>query len=161
MTGHLTHVDGHGAARMVDISDKSRTARRAVAAGEVRMLPSTAALIVSGSLPKGDVLQVARVAAIMAAKKTPGIIPLCHSIALASVEVNFDIDQQSGVIVITAEAAATDTTGVEMEALTAVSAAALTIYDMCKAVQKDMTITSIRLISKTGGKSGDFVRNEL
>jgi len=133
----LTHLDEQGAARMVDVSAKATTVREAVAAGEVWMKPETLALIQSGGLPKGDVLAVARVAGIMAAKRTPELIPLCHPLPITGV------------------------TGVEMEALTAVSVAALTLYDMCKAVEKGMRIQNIRLLRKSGGKSGDLILEEI
>lgn len=152
----LTHLDQSGNARMVDISDKRGSKRLAIAKGCITMLPSTLDLILDGKMPKGDVLATARIAGILAAKKTSELIPLCHPIALASISVEFDCDQETGRIVITAEAVIQDKTGVEMEALTAVSVAALTLYDMCKAVEKGMTISDIRLVYKKGGKSGIY-----
>ena len=144
---------------MVDVTAKDTTVREAVAAGKVRMLPATLALIQSGGVPKGDVLAVARIAGIMAAKKTSDLIPLCHPLPLTGVEVQFAMDAGAGEIAITATAKNVGQTGVEMEALAAVSLAALTIYDMCKAVDRMMTITDIRLLSKRGGKSGTFIRD--
>ncbi len=155
---HLTHLDEHGAARMVDVSAKQPTRREALAAGEVHMQPETLALIQAGGVPKGDVLAVARVAGIMAAKRTPELIPLCHPLPLTGVTVDFEFDEQHAVIHITARVRCTGITGVEMEALTAVSVAALTIYDMAKAVDRSMAIQNIRLLEKHGGKSGDWIR---
>ena len=153
----LTHLDEAGRARMVDVGTKPVTARRAVASGEVRMNPATLARIVSGDVPKGDVLAVARVAGIMAAKKTGDLIPLCHPLGIDGVTVDL-VPGGDEVLRITATATVTGRTGVEMEALTAVSVAALTVYDMCKAVDKDMTIGAIRLEEKSGGRSGDYKR---
>ncbi|MHB0875672.1 MAG: cyclic pyranopterin monophosphate synthase MoaC [Anaerolineae bacterium] len=153
----LSHVDEHGAARMVDVGDKAVTVREAVAAGEVHMRPETLALIQAGGLPKGDVIAVARVAGIMAAKRTPDLIPLCHTLSLTSATVDFSFDEERGAVVIEARVKCTGVTGVEMEALTAVSVAALTIYDMCKAVDRGMRIEAIRLGRKSGGRSGDIV----
>jgi len=153
----LTHVTSSGDARMVDISAKSPTVRIAVATARVNMKPTTLKQVKSASLKKGDVLAVARLAGIMAAKKVPDLIPLCHTIPLDSVAIDFDLTGKDA-IGITATARSTGKTGVEMEALTAVTVAALTIYDMCKAVEKGMTITDIRLESKTGGKSGTYRR---
>ena len=155
---HLTHVDEHGAARMVDVSAKQPTQREALAAGEVHMRPKTLALIQAGGVPKGDVLAVARVAGIMAAKRTPELIPLCHTLLLSKVAVDFALDDAAGRVVITATVRCNGQTGVEMEALTAVSVAALTIYDMAKALDKAMVIGDIRLLQKQGGKSGDWQR---
>jgi len=152
----LTHLDSTGAARMVDISAKATTARQAVAAGRIAMSADAASAIAQGLIKKGDVLAVARVAGIMAAKKTADLIPLCHPIPLSAVTVDFDLDD-SGVTA-TATARTAGQTGVEMEALTAVTAALLTVYDMAKAIDKGMTIGDIRLLSKTGGKSGDWHR---
>jgi len=154
----LTHLDEKGAARMVDVSAKHETARVAVARGKISMAPETLALITSGQVPKGDVLAVARVAGIMAAKKTSELIPMCHPLALTGAGIEFRIDQSTSAIEIEATVKTTGKTGVEIEALNAVSTAALTIYDMCKAVDKGMVIGDIRLISKTGGKSGNFYR---
>lgn len=156
----LTHLDDRGAARMVDVSEKSPTLREAVAAGEVWMQPQTLALIQSGGIPKGDVLAVARVAGIMAAKRTPDLIPLCHPLPITSVEVDFSFDEERSLVHIRARVRCTGVTGVEMEALTAVTVAALTIYDMCKAVDRGMRIQNIRLIRKSGGKSGEIVLEE-
>jgi cyclic pyranopterin phosphate synthase len=153
MTG-LTHLDDDGAARMVDVSAKSTTAREAVADGRIEMSKEAAAAILAGLVKKGDVLAVARIAGIMAAKRTADLIPLCHPIALSAVTIDFDLDD-SGVRV-TATARTAGQTGVEMEALTAASVALLTIYDMAKAIDKGMVIDGVRLLSKTGGKSGDW-----
>jgi cyclic pyranopterin phosphate synthase len=158
--GKLSHVDEKGRARMVDVTAKKTTVREAVAAGTVQMMASTLALIQNGGVPKGDVLAVARLAGIMAAKKTSDLIPLCHPLPLTGVEVQFDSDAERGEIAITATVRNVGQTGVEMEALTAVSIAALTIYDMCKAVDRLMTLTDIRLLSKRGGKSGEFIRTK-
>lgn len=154
----LTHIDGQGKARMVDVTSKSETERVAVAKGRVLMKPETLELIAANEVKKGDVLGVARVAGIMAAKKTGELIPLCHPLNITSVEVSFETTASPAAIDITATARVASRTGVEMEALTAVSVAALTIYDMCKAADKSMTLTDIRLVRKTGGKSGDFNR---
>lgn len=153
-TGHLTHLNEAGQAHMVDVSAKSATKRKAVASGVVQMKSTTLDLIVSGTAPKGDVLATARIAGIMAAKKTSDIIPLCHPLALSSVTI--DLVPTDNKIEITATVVTTGATGVEMEALTAVSAAALTLYDMCKAVDRGMLITDIRLLHKSGGQSGDY-----
>ncbi|WP_145200656.1 cyclic pyranopterin monophosphate synthase MoaC [Sphingobium sp. B2] len=153
MTG-LTHLDAGGAARMVDVSAKAVTAREAIASGRIDMIADAAAAIAQGLVKKGDVLAVARVAGIMAAKRTADLIPLCHPIALSSVNIDFDLDE-SGVTV-TATARTAGQTGVEMEALTAASVALLTIYDMAKALDKGMVIGHVRLIAKSGGKSGDW-----
>lgn len=150
----LTHLDDQGSARMVDVGGKTVTQRQAVARGRITMTPEAAAAIVAGSVQKGDVLAVARVAGIMAAKKTSDLIPLCHPLPLSKVEIDLVLDE-SGVTA-TATAATAGQTGVEMEALTAVSATLLTVYDMAKALDKRMTIGDIRLLSKTGGKSGDW-----
>ena len=149
----LTHLDDHGAARMVDVSDKIATKREAVAEGFVAMAPETLALAVEGS-KKGDVLATARIAGIMAAKKTADLIPLCHPLALAKVTV--DLVPETGGIRVESRVSTTGPTGVEMEALTAASVACLTVYDMLKAAEKGMRIEGIRLLSKTGGKSGDY-----
>ena len=152
----LTHLDAQGAARMVDVGGKPHTARSAKAVGEITMEPATLALILDGQIPKGDVFTVARVAGINAAKRAWETIPLAHQIPLSSVAVDFDADQEQGRVAIAAEARTTAQTGVEMEALTAVAAAALTIYDMCKAVDRAMTIGGVRLARKTGGSRGDY-----
>jgi cyclic pyranopterin phosphate synthase len=156
MGSALTHLDAEGQARMVDVSEKSDSARQAVARGEVAMRPETAALIQSGNVPKGDVLATARIAGIMAAKRTSDLIPLCHSLALTGAEVTFNWDDGRSRLLIEASARTVDRTGVEMEALTAVSVAALTVYDMCKAVDRGMRIEAVRLVRKTGGRSGTF-----
>ncbi|MCZ6743204.1 MAG: cyclic pyranopterin monophosphate synthase MoaC [Alphaproteobacteria bacterium] len=152
----LTHFDAKGKSRMVDVSDKEMSQRVAVAAGSVVMAPDTMKLITEGGLMKGDVLSVARLAGIMGAKKTPDLIPLCHPLALDSVEVDLVCDPGRNAVDITATCKVTGRTGVEMEALTAVAVAALTIYDMCKAVDRAMRITDIRLVHKSGGKSGTY-----
>jgi len=154
----LTHVSKKGEARMVDVGDKAVTAREARAMAEVHMAKATLAAIVDGALPKGDVLAVARVAGIQAAKRTPELIPLCHAIALTSVEVLFRPDARRGVLAVDAIARATDRTGVEMEALVAASVAALTVYDMVKAVERGVTIERVALVEKKGGKSGHWQR---
>lgn len=150
----LSHVDETGRARMVDISDKPDTRREAIARGRVLMKPDTLRLIQQGGAPKGDVLTVAQVAGIMAAKRTSSLIPMCHPLVLTNVAVSFAFDEAAGAVEITAKASTTGKTGAEMEALTAASVSALTIYDMCKAVDKGMRITDIHLASKKGGKSG-------
>jgi cyclic pyranopterin phosphate synthase len=155
----LTHFDAEGNARMVDVSDKAETERIAVAKGAVVMAPETLALIRAGNVKKGDVLSVAQLAGIMGAKKTPDLIPLCHPLALSSVKVELSIDAAQSAVVIAATCKLKGRTGVEMEALTAVSVAALTVYDMVKAVDKGMRITDIRLTHKSGGKSGTFEAN--
>jgi cyclic pyranopterin monophosphate synthase len=152
----LTHFDAEGNARMVDVSDKAETERVAVAKGAVIMAPETLALIRAGNVKKGDVLSVAQLAGIMGAKKTPDLIPLCHPLSLSSVKVELSIDEGQSAVVIEATCKLKGRTGVEMEALTAVSVAALTVYDMVKAVDKGMRITEIRLTHKSGGKSGTF-----
>jgi cyclic pyranopterin monophosphate synthase len=159
MESTLTHLDAAGQARMVDVGAKPPTEREAVARGEVLMRPETAALIQSGGVPKGDVLATARVAGIMAAKRTADLIPLCHGLALTGAEVTFSWDEEGSRLQIQASARTVDRTGVEMEALSAVAVAALTVYDMCKAVDRGMEIGEIRLESKSGGRSGDWVRN--
>lgn len=159
MPGELTHFDESGASRMVDVGGKPETARRAVAGGRVRMSQATLALIRDKSISKGDVLEVARLAGIMAAKRTAGLIPLCHPLPLTSVKLDFTFEG-TDVLQITAITEVVARTGVEMEALTAVSVAALTVYDMCKAVDRGMVIESLRLEEKSGGKSGDFRRSD-
>ena len=153
---HLTHFDAEGNARMVDVADKAETERVAVARGAVIMAPETLALIRAGTVKKGDVLSVAQLAGIMGAKRTPDLIPLCHPLALSSVKVALAIDEAQSAVTIEATCKLKGRTGVEMEALTAVSVAALTVYDMVKAVDKGMHITDIRLTHKSGGKSGTF-----
>ena len=157
---NLSHLDEKGQARMVDTSMKEPSMRQAVARGAVLMSRDTVALIVAGKVPKGDVLGVARLAGIMAAKKTGQMIPMCHPIELTNIDVQFDINAESGKIIIEATAKAVARTGVEMEAMTAVSIAALTIYDMCKSADKNIVLSDIKLLSKHGGKSGSFVRQE-
>jgi cyclic pyranopterin phosphate synthase len=158
MSDRLTHLDEHGHATMVDVGDKGITTRTAVAAGEVHMAPATLQAIRSDETPKGDVLAAARLAGIMAAKRTPDLIPLCHPLLLSKVAVDFAIDEAESKIAITATVRCQGQTGVEMEALTAVSVAALTLYDMAKALDKGMVIGNIRLLEKQGGKSGDWRR---
>ena len=155
----LTHFDKQGNAVMVDVSAKDVSARVAVAKGSVLMAATTLKRIVDGGIAKGDVLGVARLAGIMAAKRTPDLIPLCHPLPLAAVAVDLAPDPARSAIDITATVKLAGRTGVEMEALTAVSVAALTIYDMCKAVDRSMTISDIRLVHKSGGKSGTYERN--
>ena len=154
----LTHVDASGAARMVDVSAKDVTSREAVATGRVLVSPTVVALLRGEGVPKGDALGVARVAGIMAAKRTPDLVPLCHPLAISGVTVDLVVSEPG--VEITATVRTTDRTGVEMEALTAVSVAALTVVDMVKAVDKAAVITDIRVESKTGGKSGDWARPE-
>jgi len=154
----LTHFNDQGRAKMVDVSDKESTLRIAVARGRVLLNEETFALVEAGRMKKGDVLSVSQVAGIMAAKKNADLIPMCHPIALTGVDMTFMLDTLKHTIDITATVRCKGETGVEMEALTAVSVAALTIYDMCKASQKDIVIDNIRLISKSGGKSGDYLR---
>ncbi len=153
----LTHIDETGQARMVDVGAKPDTERVAVAAGEVHLQATTLALIRQGQMKKGDVLSVARIAGIMGAKRTSELVPLCHPIALTQVEVNLDLDDALPGVKITATARTVGKTGVEMEALTAVSVAALTVYDMVKAVERTARISNIRLIEKHGGRSGDVI----
>jgi cyclic pyranopterin phosphate synthase len=157
MTG-LTHLDESGRARMVDVSDKDITRREATAQAVVHMLPETARLIEAGAMAKGDVLAVAQVAGVMAAKRTPDLIPLCHPLAITGVDMDFDLDVERAQLEIRATVRLTGRTGVEMEALTAAAVAALTVYDMCKAVDRAMSISDIQLLHKSGGKSGEFNR---
>ena len=154
----FTHFNDNGRARMVDVSEKSDTVRTAVAAGRVMMNRETFALVKTGGMKKGDVLGAAQIAGIMAAKRTPDLIPMCHTLLLSGVDLDLALNEDDCAVDITATVKCTGQTGVEMEALTAVSVAALTVYDMCKAVQRDMEITDIRLLKKTGGKSGVFER---
>jgi cyclic pyranopterin phosphate synthase len=156
--GGLSHLDERGRARMVDVGEKAVTRRFCIARGEVHMAPETLARIVEGTAPKGDVLATARIAGIQAAKRSDEWIPLCHSLPLDSVEVEFAVDSERSCVRIEARARAHARTGVEMEALVAVSAAGLTIYDMCKAIDRGMTIEAVRLESKSGGKSGEWTR---
>ena len=152
----LTHFDAQGKAAMVDVSTKAETERVATAKGSVIMQPETLALIAAGEMKKGDVLAVARLAGIMAAKRTPDLVPLCHPLALTAIAVDLAIDRKRNAVDIEATCKLVGRTGVEMEALTAVSVAALTVYDMCKAVDRAMIITDIRLTHKRGGKSGRY-----
>ena len=156
----FTHFDESGRAKMVDVSEKEISCRTAVAAGRVLVSRQTFDLIRSGGMKKGDVLTVAQLAGIMGAKRTPDLIPMCHPIQIDGVKVWLELDENRLSVEIRASVTCTGRTGVEMEALTAVSAAALTVYDMCKAVQKDMVIADIRLVSKTGGSHGDYNREE-
>ena len=155
-TETLTHFDTHGQAHMVDVGAKSDTHRIAVACGKIKMLPETLALIVAGNSKKGDVLGIARIAAIQASKKTSDLIPLCHPIALTRVTVEFEINSSESSVSCMVTAETFGKTGVEMEALSAVSVGLLTIYDMCKAVDRGMTISNVQLLEKQGGKSGDW-----
>jgi len=156
--GELTHLDEHGSARMVDVGAKDVTERRAIARAIVRMSPDTAAAVARGDAPKGDVLGTARTAGIMAAKRTDELIPLCHSLPLSFAGVEAEIDEQAGTITLTTEARTNAQTGVEMEALTAASVAALTVYDMVKGLEKGVEITEVVLLEKTGGRSGTWRR---
>lgn len=153
----LTHIDETGAANMVDVSEKAVTSRTAIASGRVRMRAETLEMIVSGNAKKGDVIATARIAGIMAAKRTHELIPLCHPLALSKVAIDIEVDAALPGLVVTAFAKVSGQTGVEMEALTACSVACLTIYDMAKAVDRGMTIGEIRVMEKKGGKSGDWV----
>jgi len=152
----LTHFDAEGKATMVDVGAKPESERSATARGEVQMAADTLAMVAAGRMGKGDVLAVARLAGIMAAKRTPDLIPLCHPLALTSVKVDLALDEARQAVTIEATCKLTGRTGVEMEALTAVSVAALTVYDMCKAVDRGMRIGQVRLVEKSGGKSGTF-----
>jgi cyclic pyranopterin monophosphate synthase len=154
----LTHLDGEGNARMVDVGDKPVTGRRAVARAVVRMAPETAAAVDAGDAPKGDVLGTARIAGIQAAKRTGELIPLCHPLALDHVDVDARVDAGAGTVTLTAEVRVTARTGVEMEAMTAAAVAALTVYDMVKGLERGVTVEDVRLISKSGGRSGHWQR---
>lgn len=154
----FTHFNKNGKARMVDVGGKDETKRVAIARGTIKMNRETLNKVRDGQMKKGDVLAVAQVAGIMGAKKTSDIVPMCHNILINGVDLNFEIDEENSSIDIEAEVRTTGKTGVEMEALSAVSIAALTIYDMCKAIDKEMVIDHIRLVKKTGGKSGEFIR---
>lgn len=156
----FSHFNESGRARMVDVSGKAETVRTATAAGRVLVNRDTFELIQTGGMTKGDVLGTAQIAGIMGAKRVPGLIPMCHPIAISGVNIEFNMNEKDLAVEIMATARCTGVTGVEMEAMTAVSVAALTVYDMCKAVQKDMVISDIRLLEKTGGKSGTFRRKE-
>ena len=153
---HLTHLDEQGRAKMVDVGDKDVTSREAVARGYVSIQPETARLIKEGLMKKGDVLTIAQLAGIMGAKKTSELIPLCHPLPLDRVDVDLELDESERRINVTATARTTARTGVEMEALTAVSVAALTLYDMCKSVDRGMRIEGVRLVQKRGGRNGDI-----
>ncbi|MBM2832633.1 MAG: molybdenum cofactor biosynthesis protein [Dehalococcoidia bacterium] len=157
MPSRLTHLDARGRARMVDVSDKATTLREATARGLVRMQPATFRLLKQGQIAKGDALGVAQVAGIMAAKKTPSLIPLCHPLLLTDVQVQFQMNEKDSTVEITATVKTAGQTGVEMEAMTAVAVAALTIYDMCKAAEPTIRLEAIRLARKKGGKSGAVV----
>ncbi len=161
MSQQLSHIDEYGNARMVDVSEKPDSVRTAIAQGEIHMKPETLALIRAGLIKKGDVLTVAQIAGIQAAKRTSELIPLCHPLPITKVDITFTLDDMLPGVIITATTKVTGKTGVEMEALTAVSVAALTIYDMAKAVEKTMHIENIRLIEKHGGVSGDIVNETL
>jgi cyclic pyranopterin phosphate synthase len=154
----LTHLDEHGDARMVDVGGKPVTERRAVAEAVVRMTPETARLVAAGDAPKGDVLGTARIAGVMAAKKTGELIPLCHPIGLDHVDVEATIDIEAGTVTLTATAGVTARTGVEMEAMTAAAVAALTVYDMVKGVERGVVVQEVALVEKTGGRSGAWRR---
>jgi len=156
-TSALTHFDAQGQAHMVDVAAKATTHRIAVAQGRISMHPATLAIILQGTAKKGDVLGIARIAGIMAAKKTSDLIPLCHPLALTRVAVEFNADEEASCIICNAAVETVGQTGVEMEALTAVQLALLTIYDMCKAVDRGMTMTDVRVLEKHGGKSGSYV----
>jgi cyclic pyranopterin phosphate synthase len=156
----FTHFNEQGRARMVDVTEKAVTNRLAIARGRVLVNSETFRLIRSGGLKKGDVLTTAQIGGIMGAKRTFEIIPMCHPVPLSGVDLSFEMDEEALAVVITATTRCTGTTGVEMEALTAVSVAALTVYDMCKAVQRDMVIDGICLLKKSGGKSGVFERKD-
>jgi cyclic pyranopterin phosphate synthase len=156
--GELTHIDAEGRARMVDVGDKAVTDRRAVARGVVRMSPATAAAVRDGDAPKGDVIGTARIAGIQAAKRTSELIPLCHGLPISYVDVAIEVDAGEGVVTLVGEARTSAQTGVEMEALTAVSVAALTVYDMVKGLEKGVEIGEIVLLEKSGGRSGTWRR---
>lgn len=156
----FTHFNDQGRAKMVNVGEKPITQRGAVAAGRVLVNEHTFSLIRSGGMKKGDVLTVAQIAGVMGAKRTPDLIPMCHIVQVEGIDLELHLDEERHSVEITASVCCDGRTGVEMEALTAVSTAALTVYDMCKAVQKDMTITDIRLLSKTGGVHGDYKREE-
>ncbi len=154
----LTHFNKSGKAKMVEVSEKEDTKRIAIARGSIEMKPDTLQRIIEGEMKKGDVLGVAQIAGIMGAKKTSEIIPMCHNIFLTGADIKFELDKENNSVHIEASVKTIGKTGVEMEALSAVSIAALTIYDMCKAIDKDMVIKNIHLVKKTGGKSGEYIR---
>jgi cyclic pyranopterin monophosphate synthase len=155
----LTHLDAQGTARMVDVGDKPATDRRAVARAVVRMSPETAAKVAAGDAPKGDVLGTARIAGVLAAKRTGDLIPLCHPLGLDHVDIDAAVDAAAGTVTLTAEARVTARTGVEMEAMTAASVAALTVYDMVKGIERGVEIASVALLEKSGGRSGTWRRD--
>jgi cyclic pyranopterin phosphate synthase len=157
----LTHLDATGSARMVDVGDKPATERRALARATVRVSPRTARLVAAGDAPKGDVIATARIAGIQAGKRTAELIPLCHPLAVSYLGVEVEVDAERGEITLTAEARTTGPTGVEMEALTAVSVAALTVYDMVKGVERGAEIATVALLEKSGGRSGVWIRGRL
>ena len=159
-TPTLTHVDEHGRAQMVDVTPKPATTRTAVAAGRVVLGEEAFNLVKENRIQKGDVLTVANVAGVMGAKRTSLLVPLCHDVVLQNVELDFELNDELSAIEVKAIAKTQGATGVEMEALTAVSVAALTIYDMCKSVSKDISVTDVRLLAKSGGQSGDYIRTE-
>jgi cyclic pyranopterin monophosphate synthase len=154
--GRLTHLDERGRARMVDVSAKAPSDRRAIARAVVRMTPATAALVAAGDAPKGDVLQVARIAGLQAAKRTGELIPLCHPLGLDHVDIEAEVDPEAGVVTLVAEARVTGRTGVEMEAMTAAAVAALTVYDMVKGLERGARVEAVELLSKSGGRSGTW-----
>jgi cyclic pyranopterin monophosphate synthase len=156
----LTHFDKEGSARMVDVTAKDETAREAVAEGRVFMQPETLTLILDHKVVKGDVFSVARIAGIMASKRTPELIPLCHPLNISSINIDFEPDKERSCVLVRATVRIFARTGVEMEALTAVAMAGLTVYDMCKSTDRTMTISDVRLMKKSGGKSGTFVREK-
>ena len=160
MSDELTHLDESGDARMVDVGSKPVTAREAVATATVRMTPDTATLLADGRLPKGDAAAVARVAGIMAAKRTPELIPLCHPIGISGVDIDVDVDAAAGAATITARVRTQDRTGVEMEALVAAGVAAFTLYDMIKGVERGAVVEQVRVESKQGGAHGDWTREQ-
>jgi cyclic pyranopterin phosphate synthase len=155
----LTHLDAQGTARMVDVADKPATDRRAVARAVVKMSPETAAKVKAGDAPKGDVLGTARIAGVLAAKRTGELIPLCHPLGLDHVDIDAEVDAAAGTVTLTAEARVTARTGVEMEAMTAASVAALTVYDMVKGIERGVEIASVALLEKSGGRSGTWRRD--
>ncbi|WP_432665913.1 cyclic pyranopterin monophosphate synthase MoaC [Wukongibacter baidiensis] len=154
----FTHFNESGKAKMVEVGDKNDTKRVAIARGTIKMNSNTLKMIIEGQMKKGDVLSVAQVAGIMGAKKTSEVIPMCHNIFITGADIRFEIDEENNAIHIESEVKTIGKTGIEMEALNSVSTTALTIYDMCKAVDKDMVIENIRLVKKTGGKSGEYIR---
>jgi cyclic pyranopterin phosphate synthase len=158
-TANLTHLDEQGRARMVDVGSKDRSDREAVARAVLVMRPDTLERLRSGNVPKGDVLATARIAGIQAAKRTPELVPLCHHVALSACEVSFDVEPETGRLTVETRARARDRTGVEMEAMTAATVAALTVYDMLKAVERGIVITDVSLVEKSGGRSGHYVRS--